>query len=207
MTETELTPGSVSGWIAKMREGDSVAIEQLVARYFGKITQFADGKLRCGIRVSDDGEDIANFVMQVVSNNVAKGCFPNLQDRDDLWFLMIAIAQNAVIDRQRTEMRRKRLASTMHTMTDLLAIYNLDLDDFLGKEDPQSKLLEIIDCWEQLLKSLPDERTRQVAQLKIQGVSNLEIASKLRVVERTVTRKLDLILRRWQDRFCEQNDN
>ena len=201
MSNVELPQGSVSVWIAKMRQGDPLAIGNLVARYFGKLAQFSDIKLRRGIRVTDDGEDIAISVLQSITRNTAKGRFPNLQDRDDLWFLMIVIAQHAVIDRQRTELRREKMIAPTHTMTDLLENYNVNLDQFLGQEDSQSKLLEITDCWEELLKTLPDDRNRNVARLKIQGYSNREIGEMLEMVPRTVDRKVKLIAQRWLDYF------
>lgn len=203
MSNVELTQGSVSGWIAKMREGDASAIGNLVARYFGKLAQFADNKLRRGIRVTDDGEDIAISVLQTITCNTAKGRFPNLQDRDDLWFLMIVIAQHVVIDRQRTELRREKMIAPTHTMTDLLEKYNVNLAQFLSQDDSQARLLEILDCWEELLKTLPDDRNRDVARLKIQGYSNREIGNLLEMVPRTVDRKVKLIAQRWQDYFSE----
>jgi len=200
MSEVELPKGSVSGWIAKMRQGDAIAISNLVARYFRKISQFADSKLRRGVRVTDDGEDIAISVLQTITQNSADGQFPDLQDRDDLWLLMIVIAQHQVIDRQRTVRRR----APMHTMTDMLETYNTDLDAFLGHHDSHEKAMEIIECWEDLLKSLPDERNREVAKLKMLGYSNRKISETLEMVPRTVDRKVKMIADLWHDYFTER---
>lgn len=203
MSEVEFSPGSVSGWIAKMRQGDSVAIGNLVARYFGEISQFADNKLRRGIRVSDDGEDIAISVLQSITQSTADGRFPDLQDRHDLWLLMIVIAQHAVIDRQRTALRR----TPTHTMTDMLEIYNLDLNEFLGQEDPQAKAMEIFECWEALLKSLPDDNFREIARLKLKGFSNRKIGDTLDIGYRKADRKVNLIMQQWQKYFMENFDS
>jgi DNA-directed RNA polymerase specialized sigma24 family protein len=194
MSEAEIPKGSVSGWIAKMRQGDAIAIGHLVSRYFRKISLFADSKLRRGVRVSDDGEDIAISVLQTITQNSADGQFPNLQDRDDLWLLMIVIAQHAVIDRQRTVMRRV----PTHTMTDMLEKYNVDLDQFLGQEDSQRKALEIIECWDQLVKSLPDEEYREIVKQKMLGRSNRKIADTLQVTSKKVDRKVNQVLEMWQ---------
>jgi len=206
MSDTELTKGSVSGWIAKMRQGDPVAIEKLVARYFKKIANFANKRLRRGIRVLDDGEDIAISVLQSITSNSAKGRFPNLQDRDDLWLMMIMIAQHDVIDKQRAAVRRDRLSESTLTMTDLLETYNINLDLFLSQKDSHTKLMEIAECWEDLLKTLPDERCRDIAQLKIKGHSNLEIAGLLGLIPKTVDRKIKLIMQRWNYCFSKYFD-
>ncbi len=202
MSEVEIPLGSVSGWIAKMRQGDGVAIGNLVARYFRKISQFADNKLRRGIRVTDDGEDIAISVLQTILQSSADGRFPNLQDRDDLWLLMIVIAQHDVIDRQRTALRR----TPMYTMTDMLETFNLDLNEFLGQEDSHAKAMEIIECWEELLKSLPDDRFREIARLKLQGHTNRKIAETLNIGPRTMDRKVNMITQQWQEYFTEHFD-
>lgn len=206
MSNTEIRPGSVSGWIAQLRQGDPAAINNLVARYFGKIAQYAEGRLRRGIRVTDDGEDIALTVLQAIAKQVSNGRYPDLQDRDDLWFMMIVIAQHAVIDRQRVELRRSKSGAPIHNMTDLLQTYNVELDNFIGREDSEARLLEIIDCWEELLRKLPDDRMRQVAQLKIQGLSNREVANELDLVPRTVDRKVNAISQLWQKSFREGFD-
>lgn len=203
MSEPELTKGSVSGWISKMRNGDPVAIEKLVARYFKKIANFANKKIRRGIRVLDDGEDIAISVLQSITSSSAKGRYPNLQDRDDLWLLMIMIAQHDVIDKQRTAESRDRRSESTLTMTDLLETCNINLDLFLSEENSQSRLLEIADCWEGLLKTLPDDCCREIAGLKLKGHSNSEIAELLDFVPRTIERKLKLILRLWNDYYSK----
>ncbi len=199
MSDSEMPNGSVSGWISKMRQGDSIAINKLVSRYFGKISAFAENKLRRGIRVTDDGEDIAISVLQTITRYTAEGRYPNLQDRDDLWLLMIVIAQHAVVDRQRTVMKRV----PMYTMTDILETYNCNLDEFLGKEDSEAKAMEIFECWEKLLKSLPDDPSRDVAKLKLEGHSNRQISEILQSAPRTVDRKVNTIAKQWQEQNSE----
>ncbi len=182
-----------------MRQGDTNAISQLVSRYFGKISAFAESKLRRGVHITDDGEDIAITVLQTITECTAQGRYPDLQDRNDLWLLMIVIAQHAVIDRQRSVMNR----TPMHSMTDILESYNLKLDAFLGKEDSESKAMEIFECWEKLLKSLPDEASREIAKLKLQGHSNRKIGDILRSSYRTVDRKVNNIAKQWHEQNSE----
>ena len=204
MSNFSLPHGSVSGWIAKMRMGDTDAIQKLVSRYFGKLAQFADAKTRRGIRIMDDGEDIANSVLQTIISNSAKGKLPNLQDRDSLWFLMIVIAQHAVIDKKRTAIKREQRSGPMHTMTDLMETYNLNLDEFLADDDSQARLMDIIDCWEELLKSLTTDIDREIARLKMQSFSNREIAKLLGTIPKRVDRKVKDIAHRWEEYFSER---
>jgi DNA-directed RNA polymerase specialized sigma24 family protein len=205
MSDKEMQSGSVSGWISKMRSGDPDAIRSLVERYFSKIAQYSDHRIKNGIRVTDDGEDIAVTVLEIITRKVASGELPDLQDRDDLWLMMILIAQRSVIDRQRSELRRKKLASSMVTMTDLLESYNIELSEFLAQDDPKQKLVEILECWDDLVRSLPDDRSRQIAHLKMQGKTNKEIGEILEMVSRTVDRKVNSISNQWQAYLDELN--
>ncbi len=204
MANLEMPHGSVSGWISKMREGDADAICKLVSRYFGKLAQFAEAKVRRGIRIIDDGEDIALSVLQTIIRNSAKGKLPKLQDRDDLWFLMIVIAQHIVIDRKRIAIKQEQRTAPIHTMTDLLETYNVNLEEFLTQDDSQERLMEIVDCWEELLRSLADDFDRETARLKMQGHSNREIANMLGTIPKKIDRKVKKIARRWEDYFSER---
>jgi DNA-directed RNA polymerase specialized sigma24 family protein len=181
-----------------MRDGDPHAIQKLVERYFRKLSEYAHKKLSARMRLSEDGEDIAILVMHAIARNTQ---FPNLQHREDLWLHMIFLTQQQVIERHREEKVIGQSGITIQNMTDLLEQYSCSLDDFLDDDSGRDRLLEIMDCWNELLKSLEDDRARDIARLKLQGFTNREIASILALVPKTVDRKVQHIMQRWQDYF------
>ncbi len=196
--------GSVSGWIEGMREGDPDAVRNLVERYFRRLAQYSNKRLDARMRVAEDGEDIAIMVLDTLTRNAQLGLFPNLQHREDLWLLLILLTQQIVIERKRKANSERRV---IHNMTDLLTRYSESLESFLQEDPSQSKILEIVDCWNELLKSLDDDRSRDIARLKLQGFSNREIGTILQIVPKTVDRKVNAILQRWQDFFMSHFSN
>ena len=56
---------------------------------------------------------------------------------------------------------------------------------------------EIAESIERRLKGLPSAELRTIAQLKLEGCQNREIAERLRVTERTIERKLLRIRQLW----------
>jgi len=196
--------GSVSGWIAGMRDGDPDAVRNLVERYFGKLAQYSHKRLDARMRVAEDGEDIAVMVLDTLTRNAQLGLFPNLQHREDLWLLLILLTQQLVIERKR---EAKTNRPVMYNMTDLLTRYSESLEAYLQEDTTHARILEIVDCWNELLKSLDNDRSRDIARLKLQGFSNREIATILQLVPKTVDRKVSAILQRWQDFFLNHFSN
>lgn len=188
-----------------MRQGDPEAIHRLVERYFGRLRKLSQERIRRGKPIYEDGEDIAIQVLTSVCRKVEQGKYPDLQNREDLWYLMIFIAHRMVIDRRRS---RKNLSLQTsweeafvvkeNTMQGALETIDNDMDSFSNEDaDSDFQLLEIIDCWQEMIRQIKDPVAKQVARLKLEGYSNREIAAKLDIVPRTVERKSELIEQRW----------
>ncbi len=191
------TRGSVTRWIHDLKQGDTAAVEPLLERYFGRLRQLARMQLSRGTRAVLDDEDVALSVLESVCRNAANGKLPDLRDRDDLWFMMIAISQNKVISQRRYENTAKRGAGKVLTMTDALEQYNTDLEGLMGSDVAPEFFTEVMDCWNQLLRSLPDDKMRRIAQLRLEGHTNQVIAERLQLLRRTVERKVELIRELW----------
>jgi DNA-directed RNA polymerase specialized sigma24 family protein len=79
----------------------------LAERYFKKLGDAARRRLHKIPQNVHDAEDVANFVLESVVRNIAQGSYPDLQDRDDLWFLMLAITQRRISSILKRDRRRK----------------------------------------------------------------------------------------------------
>lgn len=185
-------------WISAMRMGDPDAIRKLVERYFGRLRKLSEARIRRGKPIYEDGEDIAIQVLTSVCRKVEKGHFPDLQNRNDLWYLMIFITHRMVIDRWRSSKNLSHHVPFTGTLEDALETIDHDLDSFLS-EDSESdfQILEIVDCWQGMIRQLKDPIAKEVAKLKLEGLSNREIADRLGIVPRTVERKSEIIEQRW----------
>ena len=192
--------GSVTGWISSIREGDQEVLEAFSKRYFSKIRDLAKSKLS-----NPDSEEVANDVLVALTQSIAGGKYPNLCDRNSLWFLILKITQNRVIAFTRREKAKKRIPAESiepNHSEDLVRVesltdYEAELDNVIASNSTEAAWIEISDCWEELLRCLPDDVCRQIAQLKLQSYSNREIASMMGFTPSRVDRKVRLIQEQW----------
>src|SRR4051794_29187265 len=83
--------GSVSRWLGDLKAGDEAAVQPLWERYFARLVTLARARLRAGRRGAADEEDAALSAFNSFCTGVARGRFPRLADRDDLWRLLVVI--------------------------------------------------------------------------------------------------------------------
>jgi DNA-binding NarL/FixJ family response regulator len=82
---------------------------------------------------------------------------------------------------------------------DVSRVIEAEIDGIIGKEMSPSSILEQEEGRQRLLEALPDDRLRQMAQWKMEGYTNKEIAEKLGLVERSVERGIKLIREIWEN--------
>ena len=186
---------SVTHWLHRLGNSDeSIAQEQLFHRYFQQLVGLASQKLRRQSSLAGDGEDVALSAMDSFFQRARRGDFPDLTSRIDLWALLVTITTRKAINEvhRQNSAKRRRASTTQRLSGDRLA--------WLAADEPTPDLVaELAEECNQRLESLPDESLRQVAQLKLEGFTNTEIAQQLNIAERTVGRKLFCIRREWSD--------
>src|SRR4051794_12636924 len=86
-------PGSVSRWIGELKGGDPAAAQPLWDRYYARLVRLARVKLRRSRPrgAEADEEDAALSAFESFCTGMARGRFPQLADRDDLWRLLVVI--------------------------------------------------------------------------------------------------------------------
>ncbi len=135
-------------------------------------------------------------------DGMARGRFPDLADRDDLWRLLVTIAARKASDQNRWESQQKRGGGRVLHESDLMAGPEPEMDvlaQIVGAEPSPEFAALVADECARRLQGLPDESLRQVALLKMEGYLNEEIATRLACGLRTVTRKLEVIRKAWLD--------
>jgi DNA-directed RNA polymerase specialized sigma24 family protein len=188
--------GSVTRWIGQAEAGDAEAAQRLWQRYFGRLVGLARVKLRGSPRGMADEEDVALSAFDSFYRGVEQGRFPRLNDRDNLWSLLVVITARKAGKLKRDAGREKRggiREEQAPPRTD-----DLELEEVIGREpSPLFAALVAEEC-ERLLDSLADDETRTIALCKMEGYTTEEIAKKLDCAPRTVERKLSLIRGRWE---------
>jgi RNA polymerase sigma factor (sigma-70 family) len=194
--------GSVSHWIAALKDGDSAAAQPLWERYYRQLVALARTKLRTTSRADVDEEDVVQNAFHSFFKAVGQGRFPQLDDRDSLWRLLVVITANKALKQLAYATRQKRGGGTAAAS---LGIDSIEGDDevalvqLVGSEPTPDFAVQVAEEYGRLLELLGDDTLRQVAVWKMEGLGNDEIADKLACSRRTVARKLESIRILWSN--------
>ena len=121
---------------------------------------------------------------QSLYEGLRKGRFPRLEDRDDLWRLLVHLTACKAIDRHRAMNRQKRGGGKVVNEVDMIAAGTAD-DDRATRStgsSAQSRARSLPQWW---LRSIPAARRarkptlRRIAELKLACYSNEEIRQQL----------------------------
>ena len=133
----------------------------------------------------------------------ARGQFDRLRDRSELWKLLAAIVAKKALQHQRLHGRLKRgggvNAAPASARAGRDADTETDLLSLIVDKAPPAELAAILrEQLQELLDSLPDAIHRQIAEWRIEGLTNVRIAKNLGCAERTVERKIETIRLTWE---------
>ncbi len=186
--------GSVSKLLLDLKHGDHDAAQVLWDRTVERIAAAARKRLTAlGIRAVDE-DDVAVDVFASLCRGAGQGRFPRLEDRNDLWQVLMMLTRQKVVDqrrRQQPEWTESALAPALTDDTEARAI-----DLVQGDEPHPDVVVTAVDELERLLSALDQER-RTISLLKLEGYSHGEIAQRLGISLRSVERKVALIKKKW----------
>jgi RNA polymerase sigma factor (sigma-70 family) len=186
--------------IRGLREGDSCMVRDFCLRYGEMLQRVADKHLAQGMRRRVEPEDVVQSVCRTFLRRVQVGEF-QLPDSEALWRLLCAITLAKVREQTRFHLRRKRAVSL-----EAPAAFEGEDSSRAGfvPVDPGPTPEEAVvfaDQFEQVLASLDPEEQR-VVDLKLQQLTNEEVAERLGCSERTVRR----LLKRLESRLLRAFD-
>lgn len=187
--------GSVSRWVTALKGGDAAAAQPLWERYHRQLVTLARRKLRSDRRAADE-EDVVQSAFHSFFRGVAGGRFPQLDDRDNLWRLLVVITARKALDQLARENSKKRGGGTSRGESRIDSGDDA-IEQVIGDEPTPEFAAQVAEEYQRLLDRLPDEGLRQVAVWKMDGLTNDEIAGRLECSKRTVARKLDTIRIIW----------
>lgn len=190
--------GSVTRWITQLRAGDQAAADPLWDRYFERLVALARTRLLKASRRAADEEDVALSAFHSFCRAAERGRFPKLDDREDLWRLLVCFITRKAAHFLRDRSRLKRRGRTGHGVSPCHGNEEIDLELIAAEEPSPDFVAEMADEYRRLMGHLGDDTLRSVAVWKMEGYTNEEIAGKLRCVPRTVERKLRLIRTIWE---------
>jgi DNA-directed RNA polymerase specialized sigma24 family protein len=193
--------GSVSRWIVGLKVGDAEAAQRLWERYYRRLVGLARKRLRAARRREADEEDVAQNAFHSFFRGVGRGRFPRLDDRDDLWRLLVLITVRKSLDQLKHERSKRQGGGTPAAGPSISPVgggpRDADVEQVVGDEPTPEFAALIADECDRLLDQLGDAGLRRVAVWKMEGYSNEEIAGMLGSSLRTVARKLEVIRTVW----------
>ncbi len=195
---------SISHWIAQLRCGEAEAAQKLWRRYADQLVEVARRRLGDSPRAAADEEDIALSVFHSVCQGAVAGRFCDITDRNDLWWLLLTLARQKVIDHVRRETAQKRGAGRVRpeaAVAGSRGSRRFSLDHLIGDAPTPEYWIILQEEHQRLLGLLRDDCLRRIASRRIEGFSVAEIAEDLTISTRSVERKLRLIRGRWAQEF------
>ncbi len=177
-------PGVVSRLLLRLADGDLDVYDQLTTIYFDRLRIFARPILnRSSVRYKDEADAAQSTMFNFVDAH-RRGMYQDVRNRKNFEAIVFSMLKNRLKDYIKNELRLKRGNGTG---VNLSAISFQQQNQFSDEKQTEEYFENQID---ELLESIPDDRTRQVARLRIYGFTVNEIADELNVSVRTVFREL-----------------
>jgi DNA-directed RNA polymerase specialized sigma24 family protein len=194
---------SVTHWIDQLKAGDRAATGPLWERYFRLLVARARAALGAAPRRAADEEDVALSAFDSFIRGAEQGRFPRLDDRDDLWRILLVLTARKAAHQVRDEMRERRGGGKVRPDADLqrpdAEEGEVGLAWVIGSEPTPELAASVAEECRRLLDKLPDDDLRSIAVWQMEGYTVEEIARCLGRSERTVARKLVLIRDLWRE--------
>ena len=193
--------GSVTVLLNRLKLGDrDEAVRGLWEAYFRRLVGLARGHLRSRPRGPADEEDVALSAFDSFVRAAEAGRFPRLDDRDDLWQVLLMVTSRKAADVIQAESRLKRGGGKVIPVSAAVPEGSDGPGLAVAAADPDpAEATAMAEGFDHMLRVLGDDQLRQIAVWKLEGYSNAEIAGRLGRSDATVERKLKLIRQLWED--------
>ena len=192
----------VTLWLDQLANGDESAARRIWQEYCQRLFLLARRKLGDSPRRAADEEDVALSAFNSFCRAATAGRFPQLQDRHDLWRLLVTLTLRKAVHELRLQHSQKRgggLVRGESFFNGADASGGPDgVDQILDRAPAPDLAVAASEECGRLLDLLDDPSLRAVALHKLEGYTNYEIARKLNCVATTVERKLARIRKIWQ---------
>jgi DNA-directed RNA polymerase specialized sigma24 family protein len=194
--------GSVTALI-RLAGKDDRADHELWQRYFQRLVGLARRKLGEGQRQVADEEDVVVSVFDSFLQGARDQRFRQLENRDDLWQILVMLTARKAANQKKMLLRQKRGAGRVRGGSVFEAPGSSSraagMATVVGAEPTPDFAAQVVEEMRNLLVGLADQTLRTIAISKMQGYTNAEIADRLGCKERTIERKLQRIRQKWQD--------
>lgn len=196
--------GELTRHIPALREGDNDAFAAVWEAFFERLVRLAQRKLSALRTRAVDGEDIAISAMNSFYRGLKAGRFDKLDDRTDLWKVLVTITKRKASAEHRYQKAQKR---DVHRLRGESVFIRVDSEhdgprgiEQIADDEPSPRFVEeLVRTCNEMLDVLGDDLLKQIALRTLEGYTTTEIADEIGRARRTVERKLSLIRRIWTE--------
>jgi RNA polymerase sigma factor (sigma-70 family) len=206
-------PGSVTYWIAQLKQDDPTAARPLWERFFPQMVALARSRLRGAPSREADEEDVAQEAFASLWRGAVQGRFPELTDRDELWRLLFVLTVRKALHLQTKRRRKKHGGGQVRgdsAWINPADSENAGMDNVPGKAPPPDFPAQVAEECQRLLDMLEDParvrvsrqraaELRAIAVSKMEGYTNEQIAEQAGCAVSTVERGLQIIRKAWKN--------
>lgn len=193
-------PNSVTQLMQQLEAGDSVAAIKIWERFIQRLIRLAQRRLQNLPRRSVDEEDVAISAFNAFFQGVKERRFEHLNDREDLWQVLAMLAERKAIGVLRRELADKRGGGVNRgeSVFERMIRESSAAHGIEAVADPSPDIVDgFANGVRDMLEALSDETAQTIALLKLQGLTNKEIAMNVGISLRAVERKLGMIRQKW----------
>ena len=196
---SQSSASSVTEWLHGLKAGSVEASGKIWLRYVEQLVRVAEQRLKNLPRRSLDGDDIAQEAFTGFFRGVRENSFLKLDDRCDLWQLLITLADRRATDALRRELAERRGEgqvrgdSVVSQDGDCSAVSEAGFDNIAGPPVTPDSADALILVIQRSFPELSDTELQEIALDRVSGYSTEEIAGRRGVALRTVERKLAII--------------
>ena len=184
-----------------LKAGDVGVGQQLWQRYVEQLLRLANRKLGNASKKVSDEDDVVLSAFHALLQGVAEGRFAQLDDRDDLWQLLVMLTERKAISVRRREQAEKRGGGEVRGESALHGSRGSGspgMGQVAGAEPTPEFAAQMAEDFAQRLATLGEQpQLQQIACDKMAGYTNAEIAERLDCSLRSVERQLNLIRKIW----------
>ena len=195
-------------WIGDLRNGGDSAAQHLWERYCQRLAGLARRHLRAKLPGGGIGDhsDVALSAFDSFCQGVRRHAYPRLDDRDDLWRLLVVITRGKVADRVRYELAAQRGGGKVVRAGELVGgeagpggLDQLEAGHiprggvWVDAEPSPEEVAIQAEEFQRLLAGLGEGPLRAIALAKLDGLTDDEIAGRFGRSRKWVQRKLTLI--------------
>jgi DNA-directed RNA polymerase specialized sigma24 family protein len=202
----------VTFWLGDLKAGGDAAAQHLWERFSEQLIDLAWKKLRSKRGTMEGGEDIALKVFDTFCRRAKNGQFPQLNDRNDLWRLLVVITKHKAWKQIRDETTQKEGGGKLLTggvpigagddgsgggLDQIGCVRVIRGGVAVEVEATPGFAALVVEEFLERLDALGDERLREVVVMRMEGYTDDQIAERLGVTRRSVQRRLKLVREEW----------